>query len=292
MKHQNIASWLFSIRKFQVFATVPLIWFLLLISEAKAQPILKWADFSTMINRVLINQTEATNEDELVPGDTLITGSNSRADLVFNEGTLARAAAQTTFRFEPGMRRFHILEGTALMILRPGGGGITVETPTARVNTTGTTLWTTYNPEKKLTKVGVFASRRGVVTVSNAQGEDAVKLRPGQKVNVVGNQVGEVKTFSLKTFYETSGIAHGLEAGDNLEKYPSQVRETLQTAQENAAYALEQQQKQLNQESSQSNSGNETTEQNSDAENFPNLVGTELGQIKIINPSANQPSSN
>ncbi|MFB6276607.1 MAG: FecR domain-containing protein [Halothece sp.] len=271
---KTINRWLHPKHQWNVLATLPLLLLVLSGSNAKSQPILKWADFYTMINRVLINQTEAENEDELVPGDLLETGSNSRADLVFNEGTVVRAAAQTDFRFEPGMRRFHIADGTALYILRPGGGGATIETPTARVNVTGTTLWTTYNPEKQLTKVGVFASEQGTVSVSNAQGEDTVQLQPGQKVNVVGNEVGEVNMFSLQTFYETSGIADGLEAGDNLEEYPSQVRKTLKTAQENAAYALQQQQQQLNQENSAT--------QNSNSQDQPDLVGTELGTIQII----------
>lgn len=257
------------------FAALILLLVALSGKEARTQSILKWADFYTLINRVLINQTEAQNEDELVPGDLLKTGSNSRADLVFNEGTVVRAAAETEFRFEPGMRRFHIADGTALYILRPGGGGATIETPTARVNVTGTTLWTTYNPEKQLTKVGVFASEKGIVSVSNAQGEDTVQLQPGQKVNVVGDEVGDVNRFSLQTFYETSGIADGLEAGDNLEEYPSQVRKTLKTAQENAAYALQQQQQQLNQD-------NYTIKQNANSGEEPHLVGTELGKIQII----------
>ncbi|PSO47285.1 MAG: hypothetical protein BRC33_13135 [Cyanobacteria bacterium SW_9_44_58] len=272
---KTMNRWLPPKHQWNVVATLPLLLLVLSGSNAKSQPVLKWADFYTMINRVLINQTEAENEDELVPGDLLETGSNSRADLVFNEGTVVRAAAQTEFRFEHGMRRFQIADGTALYILRPGGGGATIETPTAQVNVTGTTLWTTYNPEKQLTKVGVFASEKGTVRVSNAQGEDTVQLQPGQKVNVRGNEVGEVNMFSLQTFYETSGIADGLEEGDDLEKYPSQVRKTLKTAQKNASYALQQQQQQLNQE-------NSAIAQNSNSEQEPDLVGTELGTIQII----------
>jgi len=71
------------------------------------------------------------------------------------------------------------------------------------------------------------------------------------------------------------GIADGLEAGDNLERYPSQVRETLETAQENTSEALEQQQEQLKQ-------GSNTVDQNLDANNQPDLLGTELGTIQVI----------
>jgi len=284
MMFKPMTSRLYAIRKLSVLTIISLLGLFLWSSEGKTQPMLKWADFYTMINEVLINQTEATNEDELVPGDLLQTGSDSRADLIFNEGTVVRATAQTQFQFEHGMRRFHIAEGTALFILRPGGGELTVETPTARVRATEATIWTTYDAEQKLTKVGVFGSEKAVVRVSNAQGENTVELKPGQKVNVMGNQVGEVNTFSLQTFYETSGIADGLETGDNLERYPSQVRETLETAQENTSEALEQQQEQLKQ-------GSNTVDQNLDANNQPDLLGTELGtelgtiQVIDITPS-------
>jgi hypothetical protein len=85
--------------------------------------------------------------DVLVPLDALRTGAGSLAELLFNEGSIARVDESTTFRFRQGLRRFElpnlvarnetifVLEdGIALVIVPPNGTGTQVETPEGRVN--------------------------------------------------------------------------------------------------------------------------------------------------------------
>jgi len=243
---------------------------------AYAQVPLKEAQIYELINQVWLNRQQASQHDMLHPGDLLKSGANSRADLLFNEGTLARAAEQTEFRFEPDLRRFELSDGTVLIILRPGNGKTTLRTHEAKVRASGDVFWTTYQRKNDITKVGAFATPEGKVKVSNAQGEDTVELKAGQKVNIVDGEVGTVQTFSLNTFYKTSGIAGGLQLIDSLERYPPEVRKTLESIRHDAAYAFVQQQNWLyKQDIKEANNTRVHSNQGQKA-------GTELGKIKII----------
>ena len=105
--------------------------------------------------------------DVLVPQDALKTAAASVAELLFNEGSIARVDASTVFRFREGLRRFQLsmrefapvasksaaksLEnllaqaqlrketifvldsGTALLMSPPNGSGTEVETPQSSV---------------------------------------------------------------------------------------------------------------------------------------------------------------
>jgi hypothetical protein len=82
-----------------------------------------------------------------VPLDALRTSADAIAELLFNEGSIARVDKGTTFRFRQGLRRFElpnriarnetifVLEdGIALIIVPPNGTGTQVETPEGKVN--------------------------------------------------------------------------------------------------------------------------------------------------------------
>lgn len=85
--------------------------------------------------------------DVLRPLDALRTANTAIAELLFNEGSIARVDQNTTFRFETGLRRFQlpnrialnetifILEnGTALVMSPPNGVGTQVRTPDSVIN--------------------------------------------------------------------------------------------------------------------------------------------------------------
>lgn len=76
--------------------------------------------FSSSVTRAEIQQVVGTVEivssngvtrpaqagDVLVIGDTLRTGANSSAELLFNEGSIGRIGASSVFRMAPGLRQF------------------------------------------------------------------------------------------------------------------------------------------------------------------------------------------
>ena len=271
----------FSIRKLTVLIiSIPLI--IAFRGIALAEPPLRRASIHELINQVFINQNQAKEKARLIPGDFLETEANSRADLLFNEGTLVRAPANTDFHFRAGTRHFELTDGTALFILQPGGNERTLKTPNAQIKAEGgTVFWTTYNSETNQTRVGVFASPNKPVKVSRiekytapAHTKPPVELEAGQAIDIVERDVDPLQTFSLTTFYQTSGIADGLRLGDNLDSYSSQVRAILKTAQENASAALQEQQQRL-QES-------KPVQQNLSTQETGNAMGTELGEIEMI----------
>lgn len=88
----------------------------------------------------------AKRSDVLVPQDALRTAVRSTAELLFNEGSLARIAEKTTFRFIPGLRRFQLKnriaqetifqlsDGTALILNPPGSVGTKIEAPGTQIS--------------------------------------------------------------------------------------------------------------------------------------------------------------
>ncbi|KYC40015.1 hypothetical protein WA1_29085 [Scytonema hofmannii PCC 7110] len=102
-----------------------------------------------IVDLLLKNQSprRAALKDVIVPQDAIKTGTNSEAQLLFNEKTVARVDESTTFRFEPGLRRFQVpnrialnemifkLEnGTALILSPPGSVGTEVATPQSQIS--------------------------------------------------------------------------------------------------------------------------------------------------------------
>lgn len=249
-----------------------------------AEEPLRRANVYQSINEVFINETEVSDEERLTPGDLLETGTDSRADMLFNEGTLARAPSNTEFHFRAGTRRFELTDGTALIILQPGSSERSLRTPTAEVTAdAGTVFWVSYNPEAKQTRVGVFANPKTSVQVSGIEpyADESVELEAGQVIDIVESSMSPTQVFSLPTFYETSGVADGLRPGDDLSHYPSQMREILETAQENTSLALQEQQKKLQEEGNPSdNFEQETMEVDG--------VGTEWGEIDVIESASEE----
>jgi len=228
---------------FVVAATMLLPW---VGSAAVAASALKQAQIYDLVNRVLLNGERTSPQAILTPQDRLETGSRSRADLIFNEGTLARAPSNTEFRFEPGLRRFELRNGTVLIVIRPGSGSSNVETPNASVTVPGTALFVQYASEDSQTRVGVLtANFEDPIRVSNASGSETVELRGGQVVSVTEGEIGPVQTFDLATFYRTSELAAGLGPGQQdviAQQESPAARKTLRAVRPEALAALAQQQ--------------------------------------------------
>ncbi|GAC1466030.1 MAG: hypothetical protein NVSMB70_11750 [Chamaesiphon sp.] len=168
--------------------------------------------------------------DVIVPLDVLKTGAFSRADLLFNEGSLTRIGEKGIFRFFPGTRRFQILNGTLLSMFPRDSQGGTIVTPEAKVETHGTALWVRRDSARKTTFVGVLTNNSHLpVIVSNLKGKVTVRLRGGQRVSVINGVVGTVKDLNLQKFYQSCKVAKDL--GAEQEKLAAQenprIQETL-----------------------------------------------------------------
>lgn len=71
--------------------------------------------------------------DVLVPGDVIRTGAKSRVELLFNDGSLARIGAKSTFRLTPGLRRFQLPSNSSQFIVERGN--VLITTPNGDIIT-------------------------------------------------------------------------------------------------------------------------------------------------------------
>ncbi|HEY9640617.1 MAG TPA: FecR family protein [Coleofasciculaceae cyanobacterium] len=189
-------------------------------SAALAQATLTQAEVYKINNRVEINRQDQGNWSPasvgatLVPRDAVRTAAQSRAELLFNEGTLVRTGEGTIFRFPPGRRSFELVDGSAVIMIRPGQGSSTITTPQAIITTHGTALFIQHSPTQNASVVGVLTdSPAGPVTVSDAAGHATVQLNAGQFVSVANGVIGLVENFILPMFYQSVDLAAGLAAG-------------------------------------------------------------------------------
>ena len=189
----------------------------LFFSPVHASTVVKQAEIYKIRNQVDLNfsnqpdWSKAKLGDVIVPQDSVRTGANSRADILFNEGTLVRTGAGTTFRFPPGKRNFELTSGAALIMIRPEQGQSTINTPEAKVVSQGTALFVQHDPDNSSSLIGVLTnSPAGLVQVSSANGEVTLRLQAGEFVSIVQGIVGLVEHFALPVFYETVELAAGL----------------------------------------------------------------------------------
>lgn len=225
----------------------------LTIHPAIASTVVKEAKIYKIRNQVDINYRNRQNwspaeiGDKIIPRDSVRTGANSRADILFNEGTLVRTGAGTTFRFPNGRRRFELTSGAALIMIRPEQGQSTIQTPQAKIVSQGTALFIQHNSENNASLVGVLTeSPAGLVKVTDVNGEVTLQLQAGQFVSIVQGVVGLVEHFVLPMFYETAELSAGIgKSPEEMEaliaKEPPEVQATVKAVQEEAIGPLQNQ---------------------------------------------------
>ncbi|MGF1479996.1 MAG: FecR domain-containing protein [Cyanophyceae cyanobacterium] len=217
------------------------------LSPAVAQSVLTRAEIYKKENQVELERQNqgvwnaAAVGDAMVPGDALRTAARSRAELLFNEGTLLRTGEGSVFRFPPGKRRFELVSGAALVMIRPGIGTSTITTPQATIVSQGTALFIQHDASRNASLVGVLTnSPMGPVTVTNQAGEVVVELRAGQFVSIANGIVGLVEYFILPMFYDSIELAAGLGTGqENLVAQESpEVQATINAVRDEALAPL------------------------------------------------------
>ncbi|MBE9077591.1 FecR domain-containing protein [Romeria aff. gracilis LEGE 07310] len=189
-------------------------------SQAAAQQALTWARIDFLRNRVQLiprGRTARTARlaDVMGIGDALRTAPAARAELRFNDGSLARIGERATFRFTPNTRNFQLSNGTILLLIPPGRGRTTIQTPNAVTGIQGSGLFTRYIPETDTTIVGALPNNpQGPMVVYNQSGTEQQSLYAHQMVVVEGDRISRLYNFDLELFYETSGLTEGLNLTD------------------------------------------------------------------------------
>ena len=212
--------------------------------RALAQIPLTQAQVEAIRNRVeLVPQGRSARParvtDILGVGDALRTAIAARAELRFNDGSLARIGERATFRFVPNTRNFRLSNGTVLLLIPPGRGRTNIQTPNAVTGIQGSALFVRYDPETDTTIIGALTQNPlGPMVASNRDASEFVPLNAGQMAVIQGNQPIRRYQFDLDTFYQTSSLIAGL----NLTQTPTGAEESpLAAVQSETAEALAEQ---------------------------------------------------
>ncbi len=191
----------------------------LLPTPVRAEIPLTFADIQALLKQVRLqpkNQSPrpAQVRERMTPGDALSTARSSRADLRFNDGSLARVGELALFRFFPNTRRFNLSNGTALLIIPPGRGTTNVTTPNVSAGIRGSALFVRVDKQTNTTIVGALTNSG--ITVTDNGTNRIIELKAGQ-LAVVDPKGLRLFDFDLTTFYQTSDLVRGL----NLDQKPS-----------------------------------------------------------------------
>lgn len=222
---------------------------------ATAQTTLTWAKVETLRNRVHLipsgrRARRAQVSDVMRIGDALRTAASARAELRFNDGSLARVGEQATFRFTPDTRNFQLSNGTVLLLIPPGYGRTTIQTPNAVTGIQGSALFVRVRClaelsaegycESPVTIVGALTNNpSGAMVAFNGTGSQQQPIYAGEMVIIEGENITESLEFDLRTFYETSGLVEGLDLDSSTP--PAGLPEELQDVWQEIQDALESQ---------------------------------------------------
>ena len=114
---------------------------------------------------------EAAAQDVVKANNFLLSESESRAELKYDDGTIVRIGQNTIFTFEANSRTLNLKKGTFVFFIPKGQGGGTIKTPSLTAAITGTVGKVSDNiiaildgevvlkPSGQIVKAGQFARR-------------------------------------------------------------------------------------------------------------------------------------
>ena len=201
---------------------------------------LTWARVDFIRNRVQLVPKDqqgrrANVSDVLSVGDALRTARASRAEIRFNDDSLARIGERATFRFTPNTRNFQLSDGTVLLLIPPGRGRSTIQTPNAVTGIQGSALFVRYIPETDTTIVGALTNNpNGPMVLFNRDGTEQQALRANEIGVIQGDQITELYEFDGTLFWQSSGLAEGFNylsnsstGSDALDGVRQEIREAI-----------------------------------------------------------------
>ncbi|WP_017296715.1 FecR domain-containing protein [Nodosilinea nodulosa] len=203
-----------------------------------------WAKLRISTNQVSLLAADGVSRpasvaDCLYPDEALSTSAMSKAEVLFNDGSLARIGEQANLRFWPATRNLYLNQGTAAVFVPPDRGRTTVQTPNATVGLNSTAVVVRYVPSRGLTLVMALANApSGPVLITSASTGQEFALYSGQMAFVSGANL-QVVEFDLLEFYQTSDLMAGLQLGDPAYRPPAD--EPLAALRPNLLQALQQQ---------------------------------------------------
>jgi hypothetical protein len=177
--------------------------------------VLESAEVTAAINQVTLAEPGSSGRPASV-GDTLRgkalleTGSKSRAELTFNDRSIARLGANSVFSFSRGTRDLELNRGVILMQVPKDAGGATIQTAAVTAAITGTTIAIEFVPagdgSPGVIKIFVLegtlrASLRGVSGESMLlEAGQMIAMQPGDR------RLPDARVFDIGRLVQTSGL--------------------------------------------------------------------------------------
>lgn len=173
---------------------------------ATAEP-LKTASLSTVVKDVKVSKSSAAavpaSTGQTVSGSTtVLTGRDSRAELIFTDKTVTRIGANSVFRFGKSSRDLEIEKGSFLLHVPKNAGGAKIRTATVTAAITGTTIMVESGPGWVK-----FIVIEGEMVLTNAKGETVV-VKAGEMIVMDPNaeKFPAKVTVNLKKLLDTSNL--------------------------------------------------------------------------------------
>ena len=138
-------------------------------------------------------------------GTPVSTGTQSRSELAFNDLTITRLGANTTFSFKPGTREMNLIDGAILFQVPKGSGGATIRTAGVTAAITGTTGIGEFHPATARNPhlFSKWLCLEGQIRLYLPDGQ-SVEVGPGQMVTTDGISFSTVLTFDIARLVSTS----------------------------------------------------------------------------------------
>jgi hypothetical protein len=173
------------------------------------------------------SKTRPANAQDVVrTTDFLLSETESRAELKYDDGTIVRLGQNTVFSFDANTRTLNLEKGTFVFYIPKGSGGATIKTPSITAAITGTVGKVSIDtiaiiegtielkPSGRLVHAGQFARRNadGSITIGNfdpAKGLDGKLMTFNGPLPGLPEGVGNTPTFSFTPPTTDDDLARG-----------------------------------------------------------------------------------
>jgi len=177
--------------------------------------VLESAEVTAAINSVSLLEPSGTPRtaavgDILRGSSSLETGAKSRAELTFNDRTIARVGANSVFSFSRGTRDIELNRGVILMQVPKAAGGATIQTAAVTAAITGTTIAVEYSPRigKFLGAIKIFVLEGTLRAFLKAVAGESLLLGPGQMIALLpdAKRLPDPQVFDIQRLMATAGL--------------------------------------------------------------------------------------
>jgi hypothetical protein len=145
-----------------------------------------------------------------INGSTAVqTGGQSRAELQFNDTTIARLGANSVFSFDRGTRDLNLNEGVILLEVPKHAGGATINTAAVTAAVTGTTVMIESRKGKNGKGIVKFIVLEGTMRLTlNGHSGESILLGPGQMITMRAGDTRfpEAQFVDVSRLTKTSGL--------------------------------------------------------------------------------------